>query len=490
MLTSPGRQARIIPFAAVAGLAVASGVVGGLNLVAVAIAAGLTTVIIAAAVWGDWSRVPDHAQSIPALAYFAVVAILLLAAPAGSSAGFAPLALLPVMWLALYGTRRDVLIALTLALVVLSTSWWFQHAGTATSDEAGRRMTLLWLISVLVSWTSQRLVAELARLHAATANSEHDLRDVAHAVRALYADVGSGVDVRQSLCRETAIRTGAAHAFYAQPDPDQVRLSSWRPGVVPPDPADVALVRDAAARHLTNSDKSRLPTTSLLPAYGESGETAVLHVEPVPRGGSRDAALVVLWTRGEDSAPHLRFLSLLAGEAGDILTRQEQLTALTLTARTDALTGVANRRHWDEVLEATLAAAAGPGSRVTLALIDLDHFKTFNDTHGHPAGDRMLVAAANAWRAHLRAEDLLARYGGEEFAILLPGCALSEAGPVLGRVRTSTPQEQTCSIGAAEWDGTESGAHLVQRADQALYRAKEDGRDRLVTAPSAPAPEP
>ena len=107
----------------------------------------------------------------------------------------------------------------------------------------------------------------------------------------------------------------------------------------------------------------------------------------------------------------------------------------------------------------------------------LDHFKAYNDRHGHPAGDRLLRAAAAAWQERLRKTDLLARYGGEEFAVLLPNCGVGDAMEIAERLRIALP-EGTCSIGVASWDRREEANALVDRADRALYAAKKGGRNR------------
>ena len=147
-------------------------------------------------------------------------------------------------------------------------------------------------------------------------------------------------------------------------------------------------------------------------------------------------------------------------------------------ARTDSLTGVPNRRAWDEELPRELARAARSGQPVCVALLDLDHFKQYNDRHGHQAGDRFLKEAAAAWQAVVRRTDVMARYGGEEFAILLLDCDLEDAMEIADRLRTAQP-EGTCSLGIAQWDGREDVTALVARADRALYAAKEAGRDRI-----------
>jgi diguanylate cyclase (GGDEF)-like protein len=155
-------------------------------------------------------------------------------------------------------------------------------------------------------------------------------------------------------------------------------------------------------------------------------------------------------------------------------------------ARTDGLTGVANRRAWDDELPRELARAARSGQQLCVALLDLDHFKAYNDRHGHQAGDRLLKAAAAAWQGRLRKTDLLARYGGDEFAVLLPDCGLPNAMEIAERLRTAQP-EITCSLGVAAWDGREDVSELVARADRALYAAKAAGRDRARAAPGATA---
>jgi len=150
-------------------------------------------------------------------------------------------------------------------------------------------------------------------------------------------------------------------------------------------------------------------------------------------------------------------------------------------ARTDPLTGVPNRRVWEEELPRELERARRMGTGLCLAMIDLDNFKVYNDRHGHQAGDLVLKEAASAWRAEVRSTDLLARYGGEEFVLLLPACAMADAVAIVERLREATPLV-TCSVGLAEWDFQEASADLVERADQALYAAKAEGRNRYVTA--------
>ncbi len=162
--------------------------------------------------------------------------------------------------------------------------------------------------------------------------------------------------------------------------------------------------------------------------------------------------------------------------------REELLAEVERLARYDALTGLPNRRELDEQLAREMARARRSGAELCLAVIDLDNFKAYNDTHGHLAGDELLRESAIAWDGSLRAGDTIARFGGEEFVVLLPETAPSEAAEIVERLRAATAGGCTCSAGLARWNFLESAEQLIGRADAALYRAKGEGRDRLVAA--------
>ncbi len=165
--------------------------------------------------------------------------------------------------------------------------------------------------------------------------------------------------------------------------------------------------------------------------------------------------------------------------------REELLAKVEGMARHDALTGLPNRRLLDEQVPRELARARRGGQPLCLAIVDIDHFKAYNDAHGHLAGDELLRGCAIAWDSELRGSDLLVRYGGEEFLVLLPDTTQEEAAAVVERLRAATPRGQTCSAGIAAWDGVADIDGLISAADAALYRAKDAGRDRLVLADTA-----
>ena len=165
---------------------------------------------------------------------------------------------------------------------------------------------------------------------------------------------------------------------------------------------------------------------------------------------------------------------------------EEQTTRIRALSHTDELTGLPNRRAWTVELPRAMEQARRNAVQLSVAMLDLDFFKVFNDTYGHPAGDRLLKAAGAAWQERLRAVDYLARYGGEEFLVLLPDADAVLARQVIDRLRDRTPLGQTFSAGVATWDGTETSDELVARADTGLYAAKENGRNRIeLAAPRA-----
>jgi diguanylate cyclase (GGDEF)-like protein len=182
-------------------------------------------------------------------------------------------------------------------------------------------------------------------------------------------------------------------------------------------------------------------------------------------------------------------MRMLAAETAMALERSDLLARLEASARTDDLTGLLNRRAWDEQLPREMARARRQSDPLCIAMLDLDFFKNYNDERGHQAGDRLLKQGAAAWVGELRASDTLCRYGGEEFTVALPGCSLSNARDIVERLRAAMPADQTVSAGVACWNGRESAEELVGRADAALYEAKRTGRDRLVTAGGTPPGE-
>ncbi len=173
---------------------------------------------------------------------------------------------------------------------------------------------------------------------------------------------------------------------------------------------------------------------------------------------------------------------------------QEANAELQRLATTDRLTGVWNRTHLEETLVAELGRAERYQQPVSLLMIDVDHFKAINDTHGHLVGDEVLIELTRRLGGHLRSVDVLARWGGEEFMVLLPNCTATEAQRVAEKLRLlvadqpfPTAGRVTASFGLAQLQPPEPLDKWLQRTDEALYAAKKGGRDRVCVAQVAAA---
>lgn len=172
---------------------------------------------------------------------------------------------------------------------------------------------------------------------------------------------------------------------------------------------------------------------------------------------------------------------------GQALARIEDLV------RSDELTGLANRRGVMEALRGHQEQAARESLPLSVALLDVDHFKRINDDAGHDAGDRVLHALGGLLKAQMRATDCAGRYGGEEFLLVLPGTTGEQAREVLERLRACIESADwaavcqggggvTASMGATTWRPGESVESAIRRADEALYAGKAAGRNRVVMA--------
>lgn len=194
------------------------------------------------------------------------------------------------------------------------------------------------------------------------------------------------------------------------------------------------------------------------------------------------------------TSPHMRRLKRLmhfvSHVSDQLKTANEELSEM---ARLDPLTGLFNRRYFDQTLNTEIARAHRYPNPLTLIILDIDHFKRVNDNYGHPAGDRLLISTTHIIHKQLPNTCVFARFGGEEFVILLPETAKSEASALAEQIRATvksqTSDQQTAflpaitvSLGVVELTASDDSKTFVDRADKALYQAKQNGRDQVITA--------
>ena len=171
--------------------------------------------------------------------------------------------------------------------------------------------------------------------------------------------------------------------------------------------------------------------------------------------------------------------------------RAERYRLLRGSMQRDGLTGLLNHRHAKEALETELQRAARANAPISVAMVDIDHFKAVNDTWGHPVGDRVIRSLSRILTQRLRRSDVIGRYGGEEFLVVMPDTPVGQAARVLDELRTSFGSvvhlagdetfRSTVSCGVVEARTAERESDVLARADTALYHAKERGRDQVVT---------
>lgn len=470
----------IAPFGATALLGFAIVPIGNrVDWTGYGLAAAMTVAVACLALLLPWRRLPEAMRVVPSLLFLVAVA-LLRDASGGAVAGVGALALLPVFWLALHGTRSQllILIAGVCAFLVIPA---LRAGGPEYPLSIWRIAVVFAAASALVGVAVQNLVARV-RSHAdALAVRERDLEAMADLVRSLSLTT----DARERICAAACDLSGACFAVLLEERDDGTL--AWTAGAglslppltfTPTSGPSWAMAAYCSRSAMFIADPGEHPDGEI-PELATTERPAAVLFEPVHRGEHVVGVLVAGWPEPPTDERHTRgLIRLLASEAAFVIERADLLERLTEFALTDVLTGLPNRRAWDKRLEQAIRDA----EPVCVAILDLDLFKSYNDDHGHQAGDRLLKEAAAAWRAELRPTDTLARYGGEEFVVLLHGQDLEVARRVVDRLRAATPRGQSCSAGVARREAGEAAAALLGRADKALYDAKRAGRNRSLVA--------
>ena len=385
--------------------------------------------------------------------------------------------------------RTGLKAALWHALLLFAMSW-LQRAGvvdegpgTSAEQSAVIVTVALLLLAVASAWFSSLNEGQLrrgkteARILAGMAGRMAALRHPEELVQALLVAVGDAfVGRRTVVVVHDDDGGGTARAFtLAGGTLDEVASG---PAPIDDGPADAS---PTLARRLVDDDQALL-------ARALPGADNVV-VVPLVVEGRTLGSLAVEWGGGRRmrvSAGTVALLGQLAAHAALALRTAALQAEIERLARTDALTGLPNRRVFQETLARELAVAARRGTSCGLVVLDVDHFKSVNDTHGHQAGDDVLRRIGAVLAEVCRGTDVAVRYGGEEFAVVVPDCTPPEALAVAERVRAAVAASPaavpvTMSAGVATFPadaGDPTG--LVAAADTALYQAKRQGRDRSV----------
>jgi diguanylate cyclase (GGDEF)-like protein/PAS domain S-box-containing protein len=302
-------------------------------------------------------------------------------------------------------------------------------------------------------------------------------------------------DARKTICDVAVGISGASTAAIWEADSEGVLHNTLRSDLAPitipvgPDqPQDGSRLAWQTGRPLFIAEGAGSPHVNqqIFRAGGGKIYSASLYFAPIGHGEQTRGVLVLRWAPAIPELPKgiAPVLDVLAGEAATAMERADLLNRLAELSRTDELTGLPNRRAWQELLEHELRVARRTGHPLSVVMLDLDHFKAYNDQYGHQGGDRLLALAAGLRRDNLRETDILVRWGGEEFGLLLPGCNAACAAELVARLHGLPLNGLTFSAGVSQWDGVAGSERLIGEADAALYAAKRSGRNRTCVAPA------
>jgi diguanylate cyclase (GGDEF)-like protein len=349
------------------------------------------------------------------------------------------------------------------------------------------------LVVGVVAFVAGQLASQLEaaverhrRSEIALAEQYADLKLIGRVTRAIAA----GPEARGDVCQAVSEISGAQVVMLFEPAGRELRgtaVAGCPLSVLPLlslDDPDSGTAEAFHRQRLVHRRVSRLPRAVAMAADFPAASAHSTTFVPVLREGATVGVLVLAYDDelAQVSPRVAAALDVLAEEASVAIARADASVALADQARRDPLTGLLNRRGWEDALGAEIARAGRNQQPLSMLMLDLDGLKAFNDTAGHQAGDALLAATATLWLSRLRATDVLARYGGDEFVVLLPGCDETTALRVAHVLLGDLPTGGSCSAGVAQWNGAEGRPALVARADAALYDGKRAGGGRAVAA--------
>lgn len=385
----------------------------------------------------------------------------------GATGMYRPLVFVPLLLMAMIGNRWMIVVTWAVAVATIAVS----AVASGVIDEG----VVALVFSYGVAWGVTAIMVHLLALSALHSDNQvYGLAEVA----GIAAQANSLVEGTEKLLPVVAEWAGAkcAGAYRIVVDTDTPakvlgleHLASWPHGADLRSPEQAELSDAQANRGVVLDDRRALMVTGV---------------------DSTDGAAIAIVLEGMDQPAYDRLmtrfnLERMAWQVGVLVDRSRYIARLETLGRTDGLTGLPNRRALNEQLTQAHVTARRRGEDLSVVMIDLDHFKDFNDSFGHLAGDDLLRSYATRLRTRLRSGDFVARYGGEEFCAILPGTDGKGAEQVFEELHRSFRHAEelhgvTFSAGVAVWDGTEDAPETIGRADDALYLAKAAGRDRTI----------
>jgi GGDEF domain-containing protein len=425
---------------------------GLLNLLLVAIVAVL-----------PWHKLPRTADLIPPLVYMVVITMM-RDALGGAVSAYSTLLILPVLWLAMYGTRIQLAVGV-LGVALLLVMPIVLIGGNDYTDEEWRR-ALLWVTVAGIIGLAVHDLVEQVRQRA----------EALHTVSAAVGRRTREIETRSAICEAAKENAKADFALLLEPDVNDRRLVTTAATDQQLEGTEVYLTESGApavrtftsAREHFEHDVDKSPLTTV---NGTVTPVASILWHPVPGRESPMGVIAVAWSDRPRRLPETlqAVMEALAAEAAGVIERTTLLLKLENVVKTDPVTGLPNERAWEEEVPRELSRARRHRAPLSVVILDLGDFELTADGQVGSSDRKLLRAAADRWRGELGPSDFLAhRDPPGRFAALFPNLGAEEAESAALRLQALAPEQRTCTVAVATWDGIELPAALVGRAEDQI----------------------
>jgi GGDEF domain-containing protein len=422
-------------------------------------AAAFNVLLIVLVIALPWRKLPRTADLLPPLLYMVVVA-LLRDGLGGSVSAYSTLLILPVLWVAMYGTRAELAISVIGVALLLAVPVLVIGAPEYT-DEEWRRV-LLWVTVAGIMGLAVQDLVEQVRQRA----------DALHTVSAAVGRRTREIETRAAICEAAKDNARADHAVLLEPDANGRRLvttaatDSGVEGteVFLSDSNSHAVRAYEGAREQFQQQVEQSPLSS---AHGAATDVASILWHPVPGRESPMGVLGIAWKQSVKRVPETlpAVMEALAAEAAGVIERTTLLLRLETVVKVDDATGLPNERAWEEEVPRELSRARRQGTPLSVVLLDLGDFELSPEGELARQDRQLLRSAAEAWRGELGPSDFLAhRDPPGRFGVLFPDVGAEEAEAAALRLQEAAPEDHDCSVAVATWNGIELPAAFVDRA--------------------------
>jgi diguanylate cyclase (GGDEF)-like protein len=406
-----------------------------------------------------WDKLPRFADVIPPLVYMVVVSML-RDTLGGAPSAYSTLLILPVLWIALYGTRGQLAVGV-LGVAVLLAMPVLLIGPPEYPDEEWRRVLLWVVVSAIVGLAAQDLVEQVRQR-----------ADALHTVSAAVGRRTREIETRSAICEAAKENARAQHAVLLEPDANGRRLVSTAATDGDAEGTEIYLSEgDSPAVKAYESGREQfqqeVTESPLQSSSGDKAPAATILWHPVPGREGTMGVLAVAWTERLKRVPETLppVMEALAAEAAGVIERTTLLLKLENVVKRDEVTGLPNERAWEEEVPRELSRARRQGAALSVIIVDLGDFELSPDGELSEADRRLLRTAAERFKSELGPTDFLAHRSPGRFSALFPNLGAEDAEETALRLRALAPDGRECTVAVASWNGLELPAQLVGRAE-------------------------